>query len=56
MKTENKSNNQLNTLLNEVKTQHDEVKADLLEKLKEMDRLEEQYREVLEEVKKRYDI
>jgi|TARA_R110000787_G_scaffold207383_6_gene317424 hypothetical protein len=56
MEVENKNNKQLNTLLNEVKKQHDSVKTNLLEKLKEMDKLEEQYKEVLGEIKKRYNI
>jgi|TARA_R110002012_G_scaffold26763_8_gene86722 predicted nucleic acid-binding Zn-ribbon protein len=56
MRIDNKNNNQLNTLLNEVKEKHDAVKKNLLGKLKEMDSLEEQYKKILGEIKKRYNI
>ncbi len=56
MEVENKSNSQLNKLLNEVKEKHDAVKKHLLSKLGEMDSLEKQYKEVLGEIKKRYNI
>lgn len=52
----NTNNKKLNTLLNEVKSQHDELKKHILEKLSELDKLENKYKTVLEEIKQRYNI
>jgi len=52
----NTNNKKLNTLLNEVKGQHDELKKHILEKLSELDKLENKYKTVLEEIKQRYNI
>jgi flagellar motility protein MotE (MotC chaperone) len=56
MELGNTNNKKLNTLLNEVKGQHDELKKHILEKLSELDKLENKYKTVLEEIKKRYNI
>ena len=50
----NKNNKSLNTLLNEVKFQHEELKKEVLQKLNNLNKLEDKYKEVLEEIKKRY--
>ena len=52
----NKNNKSLNTLLNEVKFQHDELKKEVLQKLNNLNKLEDKYKEVLGEIKKRYNI
>ena len=56
MKIEEKSNKDLSILLKEITSEHENVKKEILEKLNSMDNLENRYKEILKEMKKRYNI
>jgi hypothetical protein len=51
-----KSNKELNGLMDKLKEEHLSVKNEIMDKLKNLDIIESQYKEIIKELKKRHKI